>query len=225
MRKLAIVEPQLFLREASARLFDGLSKVLDGRTEFVSGILGGTCPWLETPVPLVVAVPQGAALCAVVFVENLTTFERLRMCRGRYPGTAFIYSAGWRGAATRAGTGLGRSCYFDDAPTTDDAHSLQAALDGFPSDLTLHFFGDLDFSGMGILKTMRQTYPSLLAWQPGYRALLCELESGRSHVPSSADKDRQANPGATGCDFADGHLLPRLIETGRFVDQEVWVGE
>jgi hypothetical protein len=82
-----------FLREASARVFDCLSKVLDGRSDFVAGLVGSACPWRETPIPLIVAAPS-ASLLDVVFVENLTTFERLRLARSRFPGTAFIYSSG-----------------------------------------------------------------------------------------------------------------------------------
>ena len=220
LQELARTHPDLYLREASAMLFDGLSKVLDGRTDFVTAITGHLCPWRETPVPLIVAAPA-QTLTEVVFVENLTTFERLRRRSVEHPSVAFIYSAGWRGGASRARSDFGRSLFFDRPFQATDYENFCRALDGASPVPELFFFGDLDLSGMGILKTMRQTFPALTAWRPGYGKLLAVLQGGGGHLPALADKERQQDPGLTGCHYADTELLSALRSRGRFVDQEI----
>lgn len=43
-----------------------------------------------------------------------------------------------------------------------------------------------------------------------------------SHVPESANKERQADSETTGCAYADEVLLTALRGAGRFVDQEAF---
>lgn len=82
------------------------------------------------------------------------------------------------------------------------------------------FWGDLDWSGMQILASLRTSFPEAVAWEPGYRALLNVLEEGGGHLPAVADKTGQRVFASTGCSFADATLLPALARAGRFVDQE-----
>jgi hypothetical protein len=109
--------------------------------------------------------------------------------------------------------------YFDEILPTSVTEQIHASLDG-QGMLPAFFFGDLDFSGMGILASFRLAYPRLEAWQTGYEPLLRELTAGRSHLPVQAQKEAQLDPGNTGCPYADGVLLPALRSHSRFVDQE-----
>lgn len=84
-----------------------------------------------------------------------------------------------------------------------------------------HFWGDLDYAGMGILKALRNSLPNLQAWQPGYQPMLEILENGGGHTPEQAGKIGQNDPGETGCGYSDFSLLPSLRKQGRFVDQEI----
>jgi len=219
---LARDEPGLFLREASARLFNGDSKVLDGRSDFLAAVLGRPCTWRETPVSLLVAWPD-SSLSHVVFVENLTTFERLGIVRGRFPGHAFVYSAGFRAAAVRAAGREGRSVYVDRPVPPAEQDRFLEVLDGQSQQVPVRFFGDLDFGGMAILAGLRKVYAEVTAWRPGYAPLLVALMGGVGHVPAEASKEGQLDPGATGCRYADEELLGALRATGRFLDQEWWV--
>ena len=67
---------------------------------------------------------------------------------------------------------------------------------------------------------MLLAFPDAAAWEPGYSNLLSVALLGGGHHPEAANKERQVDPGATGCLFADEALLPALREIGRFVDQE-----
>ena len=222
LRILAHSDLNLYLREASARVFEGRSKVLDGRLEWVSGLLGCPCPWKETPVSLQVAV-LGEAVSELVFVENLTTFESLRKRQQAFPGVVFLYSAGYKAAAARAPAG-GASLYFDEVPHRHASAAISAALTRIPGGAKLLFYGDLDYSGMDILGALRRAYPGLEAWRPGYEALAKLLLEGKGHAPDAADKTGQKDPGATGCLYADEVLLPALRRSGQFIDQEavIW---
>lgn len=217
LRRLAWESPTLYLREVSARLFESRSKILDGREDWVSAVLGEACPWQDKPIQLQVTAGPGP-LELVLFIENLVTFERLRQ---RAPaGTALIYSAGFKASAGRIAAGE-VSWYFE-YPTQDDSISaLKAALfEGGAGRPAIAFFGDLDFSGMVILRSLRQSWPRTTAWKTGYSELLSLLTTGEGHSPESADKIEQRDPGFTGCVFADEVLLPALRAHRAFVDQE-----
>jgi Uncharacterized protein conserved in bacteria C-term(DUF2220) len=217
LRRLAQESPRLYLREASARLFESRSKILDGREDWITAVLGAACPWQDKPIQLQVTAGIGS-LQLVLFVENLVTFERLH--HQAPAGTALIYSAGFKASAERIAAG--EVSWYLEHPTHDYIISaLKAALfetgAGRPA---IAFFGDLDYSGMAILKSLRQSWPHLTAWKTGYAELLSLLEAGRGHPPESADKTEQKDPGFTGCAYADEVLLPALRAYRAFVDQE-----
>ncbi|MEJ0007876.1 MAG: hypothetical protein WDM77_16295 [Steroidobacteraceae bacterium] len=217
LRTLARESPTLYLREASARLFESRSKILDGREDWITATLGGACPWQDKPIQLQVVAGIGA-LKLVLFIENLVTFERLH---NQAPaGTALIYSAGFKASAGRIAAGE-VSWYFEHPTCGDTISALKAALfENGAERPAMAFFGDLDYSGMAILKSLRQSWPRLTAWESGYAELLSLLTSGCGHPPESADKTEQKDPGFTGCAYADEALLPALRAHRSFVDQE-----
>lgn len=213
---------QLFLREVSSRLFWGLSKVLDNRAPLVAGLFGvAECPFPEAPVQLQIHVAHGDCT-GVLFIENQTPFEAAR--RGRYPeakALALIQSAGFRAGAKRLRTLEGSSLYYSSQaagkPGTRDR--LEAWFYKGVN-LPVFFWGDLDYSGMAILRELKAVFPNLVAWQPGYAPMVARLEAGTGHLPEEAGKERQLDPGVTGCAYADQVLLPAIRLAGRFVDQE-----
>jgi hypothetical protein len=217
LRRLAHHSPGLYLREASARLFESRSKILDGREDWVTAVLGAACPWRDKPIQLQVTTGNGS-LQLVLFVENLVSFERLRH---RAPaGTALIYSAGFKASAERIAAGE-VSWHFEHPTDGDIISALKAALFERRAERpAIAFFGDLDYSGMFILKCLRQSWPHLTAWKAGYAELLSLLKAGFGHPPESADKTEQKDPGFTGCAYADEVLLPALRAHRACVDQE-----
>jgi hypothetical protein len=82
------------------------------------------------------------------------------------------------------------------------------------------FWGDLDFSGMAILASLRSGFPSAQAWRSGYEPMLTRLIDGDGHSPAESGKERQRPVDQTGCPYADDALIPALKFYGRFVDQE-----
>lgn len=216
------------LREASALVFQGRSKVLDHRDELMR--LMGAAPgqFHEAPIQLLLALPRTAQpFEEVLFIENLVTFERMADRREQeWADTLLVYAAGFKGSAKRLRSRDGCRLYVrtPTPPATDMLACMQRIEDGLFGTVSwpLSFFGDLDYAGMQILSSLRDGFPQAQAWTPGYHALIQVLERGGGHAPIQAGKELQADPGQTGCAFADQQLLPRMRWHHRFVDQEVF---
>lgn len=214
-----------YLREASARLFWGLSKLLDNRADAIAALLGESiCPFPEKPVSLHIQFPAGSA-DGVLFVENETAFAAL--CERRVSATrslVLVYAAGFKTAAKRMRLPGGAICYFREAHGNGNGLTIfQAWLRG-DSRLPSYWWGDLDYSGMGILKALREGFADLTAWGPGYARMVEAVRQGFGHPPVAGDKEGQSDPERTGCVYADTELLPLIRSSGLFLDQEyvVW---
>lgn len=215
------------LREASARVFQGRSKVLDSRDELLRLLGAASGQFWEAPIQLLLDIPP--AFDEALFVENLVTFERMADARGAdWQHSLLIYAAGFKGSARRLRHRNGCRIYLR-ASHADTLALQPSAARGLEavgawlfgtSDLPVRFFGDLDFAGMQILGSLREVFARAEAWQPGYAKLAAVLCAGRGHIPEAAGKERQGDPGTTGCAYADGVLLPLMRQSGRFVDQE-----
>jgi hypothetical protein len=82
------------------------------------------------------------------------------------------------------------------------------------------FWGDLDFAGMQILKSLRGRFPDLGAWQPGYEPMLARLKTAAVYGGRLIDDRGQIDPAETGCAYADSVLLSAIREWGP-MDQEM----
>jgi hypothetical protein len=207
----------LLLREVSSRVFWGLSKLLDGRAESVAILLGvDECPFPEQPIVLNVHV--AGLPSSLLFVENHVSFERLKQ-RIDLHDCALIFCSGFRGAARRLREPGGASLYYT-------RNSLDASIAAFETalfsvrDVPTFFWGDLDYSGMAILASLRSSFPQAQAWQPGYEPMLTRLVKEDGHSPAESGKERQRPVDRTGCTYADETLIPALRVHGCFVDQE-----
>lgn len=207
------------LREVSSLAFWGDSKVLDDRADMVAKLLElEECPFAPASIHLVVRLPK-VPVKGILFVENKTTFDTLHGPEAA--DLALIYSAGFLASASRLTSRSDVVPYFakESALDTQNAELVFSFLfDATP--MPCYFFGDLDFAGMGILRAMRQNFPALRAWDPGYRKLLARLIAGDGHTPTAARKAGQRDPETTGCVLADEVLLPSMRSAGLFVDQE-----
>lgn len=217
-----LADKPLLLREVSAQLFWGMSKVLDKRQGLVCALLGvEECPFPESPIQLQVYLPP-AGYSAVLFIENLMSFERAVRDRSKaFDGLALVYASGFKGSAQRLRSPAGCSLYYASSGVLGG--DLQVAFEAwlFGRGLTpVYFWGDLDYAGMRILAAMRGTFPSMAAWESGYAPMLVALQAGSGHSPEAAEKQGQAAVSRTGCTYADARLLPEL-EAGRYLDQEL----
>lgn len=219
----------LSLREASARVFQGRSKVLDSRDELLR-LLGATPDQFpEAPIQLLLDIP--ANFNEAIFIENLVTFERMADLRQEaWQHSLLVYAAGFRGSARRLRSRHGRRIYVramhppqsnELEDTSTRINTIENWLFG-PSNMPVHFFGDLDYSGMAILSNLREVFGTAQAWSLGYSYLADIIEHGGGHAPQLAAKEQQLDPLVTGCTYADHRLLPLIREYNRFVDQEIF---
>jgi hypothetical protein len=207
----------LLLREVSSRVFWGLSKLLDGRAENVAMLLGvDECPFPEQPIVLNVHVADPPS--SLLFVENHVSFERLKQ-RNDLHGNALIFCSGFRGAARRLREPGGASLYYTRNSPDASIAAFETALFS-ARDVPTFFWGDLDYSGMAILASLRLSFPQAQAWQPGYEPMLVRLVNNDGHSPAESGKERQRPIDRTGCTYADETLIPALRAHGCFVDQE-----
>ncbi|WP_211371058.1 DUF2220 family protein [Dechloromonas hortensis] len=219
----SLANEPLLLREVSARLFWGQSKVLDGRQQLVAILLQQEeCPFPEMPVQLQVFLPQDG-FSGVLFIENQATFEQAtRDGSGRYASLALVFASGFKGGAKRLRSPTGASVYFAAHGTLDE--KLTAKFLGWlraSVKLRSWFWGDLDYSGMRILAALRDVFDGLSAWEPGYQPMLERLHNGEGHAPDEAGKGKQTSIESTGCSYADEQLLAGIRSSGCFLDQEV----
>ena len=213
---------RMALREASARVFQGRSKLLDNRDELLR-LLGAAPGQLsEPPIQLLLALPDGGVFADVLFIENLVTFERMADARPHaWVRSLLVYAAGFRGSARRLRSSSGSRLYLRTPSASTGLSAVESWLYG-AAELPVGFFGDLDFAGMQILASLREVFPHAGAWQPGYRVLARLLDQGGGHLPAQASKGQQVDPGQTGCTYADQELLPAMRHRGRFIDQEAF---
>lgn len=216
------------LRQLSARAFWGHSKFLDGREDLVQALFPGM---RLRPRPVLVHVRPVTPGSGVLFIENQDTYVRAlgdgtlegRAGSGHAAAThslTLVYVAGYRGSAERIRERDGASLHYA-AGTGDTAAFESWWFKESAAHPPLWFWGDLDFAGMDILKTLRARFGDVAAWQPGYQAMLRHLEAGHGHAPEVAVKGEQTDPGSTGCPYADQVLLPAIRAHGAFVDQEI----
>lgn len=224
----AFTEKYLTLRQISARAFWGHSKVLDGREELIAALFPSL---IIAPRPVLVHVRLPTEFNDVLFIENLDSY--LQAVAGRPAATqslALVYTSGFRGSAERIRSTDGASLHYHLAMSYSQGGYSQSATEKFEHwwfnnnqqlNGNLWFWGDLDFSGMCILKVLRQRFGDVRAWPDGYAPLVSILLKGGGHPPDIADKLEQVDPGITGCNYADSELLSLIRNIGRFADQEI----
>lgn len=220
---------QFPLREVSAQVFQGRSKILDSREELLR-LLGATPgQFHEGPIQLLVDIP--VVFDEVLFVENLVTFERMADLRQpSWQHSLLIYAAGFKGSAQRLRSRQGCRIYVrvSSLPSASTSMGDEGGLRTVENwlfdsaDLPVYFFGDLDYAGMQILGSLRTVFTNAQAWIPGYLVLANALERGGGHAPNLAAKELQVDPEHTGSAYADQWLLPLMRRHGRFMDQEAF---
>lgn len=220
-----------YVRQLSAKHFNGHSKVLDNREEMLRLLGAREGQFLESPIQVLVSLPTDWARlqpeATVLFIENLVTFEAMADShQSEWANAALVYASGFKGSAKRLRTPQGSALYWRNSAVETDRLAFKEwlhASDAATQNSTIvSFYGDLDFAGMQILAHLRQSFPDCRAWRPGYEALMSWLQTSRAHRPDSAGKEGQTDPGLTGCAYADAVLLPALRQSGLCVDQEVW---
>lgn len=202
-------------RQMSAVLFWGLSKVLDDRADIVR-VLQGT----EPPVMLNV-YGSSNTFQAVLFIENYDMYVRYTT-KEVLDGSVVIYSAGFSSSALRVRERDGCALHYasNDCLGQEGRERFESWLwQESAEKISVSFFGDFDYSGIEIFKSLRRSFSEIAFFKPGYDAMLEEVKRGNGHAPAMADKEKQKYPNSTGEAYCDEVLLPAMREYG-FYDQE-----
>ncbi len=210
----------LSLRQLSSRCFCGDSKFLDNREELIRELY----PDLQIiPRPVMVNIFIPVTIHGILFIENQDSYTRAitgspAMCKN----WVLVYVAGFKGSAARIRQPDGVSLHYHGKSN----NVLQKQLEAWwfaqqTNEWPVCFWGDMDYSGMGILKALKQRFPEVYAWPPGYEPMLKLLQQQKGHLSEMVDKQAQQDPGITGCEFADKVLLPAMRQKQAFIDQEV----
>jgi len=210
----------LSLRQLSSRCFCGDSKFFDNREELIRELY----PDLHImPRPVMVNIFIPETVYGILFIENQDSYTSAiagnpAICKDR----VLVSVAGFKGSAARIRQPDGVSLHYH----CESNNAMQKKLEAWwfaqqTSDWPVFFWGDLDYSGMGILKALKQRFDEVCAWAQGYEPMLQLLQQQKGHQPAMADKQAQQDPGITGCEFADKILLPAIRQEKKFVDQEM----
>lgn len=212
-------------RQLSARFFFGDSKYLDSpQRRLYLQVLFGQIDSVVKERSLQVSVTLARQPKAILFIENWDTHCWL----GNMPAISecfhLVYAAGFRTSARNIRLPGNTTFYF-----AGDYSQLQHFQNHWFSHdseeiLPAYFWGDLDYSGMEILKTLQTQFNQVQAWRPGYEPMLQAIRSGIGHKPEQTEKENQRFFGATSCDYAQNFLIPAMQETGLMLDQE-WLIE
>ncbi len=204
----------LTLRQFSAFCFWGDSKFLDSREALVRSLY----PELKImPRPILIDVYLPEKITGVLFIENQDSFCHL--LRYPVPGLALVYGRGFMASAERVRQQDGAKL-FSQGHQGDSDLFKQWWFGKTEQDWQVYFWGDLDYSGLGILAALQQSFPNIQAWQQGYAPLLTMLEQGQGHKAETTGKQKQVDPKLTGCHYSNQVLLPALRKYGVFIDQE-----
>lgn len=206
------------LRELSARYFWGDSKYLDTRQDWLQTLLP-QLSILNRKVQVNFYLPEHYQ--RVLFIENLDTYHQV--INSQIPQTensAIVYTAGYKTSAQRIRHENGVSLHQSIHSSGTTAHFIDWWFNKNINDLSCYFWGDCDFSAMGILKALRNSFDNMQCWQPGYQPMLQKIINQQGHAISLRNKKGQNDPTQTGCHYADENVLPVLRQYQQFYDQE-----
>ncbi len=211
----------LSLRQLSCKCFLSDSKFLDSHTNLIAQMFPSLYPNIVTR-PLIINVYLPQAIRSIIFIENQDTF--LEYCATSPEDQAVIYSYGFK--ASCKNIRQRNSVVFSIINSQDSQGTLRQLEQHWyresSSEPAYYFWGDLDYTGLAILKALRELFPQLTAWQNGYQPMLERLLAGRCHRAKQTRKGGQIIPKQTGCHYTDEILLPALKEYQCFVDQEIY---
>ena len=213
------IDKDLSLRQLSSLCFRGHSKFLDAREDVLMALYSEVN---IRPRPVLANVFLPPVIQGVIFVENHDTY--VNACRRGYEDMkdlAVVYVSGFMLSAKRIRGEAGVSLhYFSQSDRNETQRFERWWFEKEIQTWGVYFWGDLDFSGMNILKALRHRFGDVKAWRAGYEPMLKQIQAGYGHEASSAGKDEQLDPDHTGCAYSDEVLLPTLRKTRLFLDQE-----
>lgn len=209
------------IRQESARCFWGISKVFDKKYELCNYF-----NLIEKPILLQIHTKSNNSK-KVLFIENLETYisciESKNILLNDF---VLIYSSGYKASAKRVRQEDGSKIFFSNTDLFDDKEKKKFLLWFYSNDnekKEVYFWGDLDYSGLSILASLKKNFTNLKAWESPYSLMAKELENDNGHAYEMAEKQNQKKIDITGCEYSDEVLIPLLNKTKMFLDQEFLV--
>lgn len=200
-----------YVREASAYIFWGASKILDFREDI----------WNILRIkqhPIQILSYCGTQEKNILFIENKQTFESLQkieIIRKKY---ILIYLSGFMGTASRLNSKEYRSIYLKYSDECNFEIDLNEILDS--NNYSKFFWGDLDYEGINIFIALRKVFNDVQLWIDGYELMANKLLANEGHKAELVKKENQKYPSnLTNIDYIDNYLLSLMSENG-FYDQE-----
>ncbi len=211
----------LSLRQLSCECFLSDSKFLDSHSNLIAQLFPSLYPNIAIR-PLIINAYLPQTIRSILFIENQDTF--LEYCATSPEDQVVIYSYGFKASCKNIRQ---KNSVVFSIINSQDASTTLNQLEQYwyqenLSEPAYYFWGDLDYSGLAILKALKEPFPHLIAWQKGYQPMLERLAAGQGHLAEQTRKCRQAIVEQTGCHYTDKILLPALKEYQRFVDQEIY---
>lgn len=224
LAQLDKTESSLSLRTLSARCFWGNSKLLDGRQTLLEAAFPSAQLKIQ-PRAIMMSAYIPDKLTTALFIENFDSFMSAvaALKNSKFNDqVAVIYSAGFRGSAERIrAPGHAQFVVMNQVDAQARKRFEQWWYDASNDSIACYFWGDLDFSGMAILKAMRVRFKTMQSWRAAYECAILYHQLEARHFAGDANKELQNDPGVTGCEFADQKLLPLMRKSQAFTDQEV----
>lgn len=201
-----------FIREASAFIFWGHSKMLDSKVDYWDFL-----KVIQKPIQIIAYVPS-IECRDILFIENEQTFESLK--RKPYIADKYIliFLSGFMGTASRLTNKEYRSFYKDSKKGIVKGNFLNSIFDN-QNEFNYLFWGDLDYEGVNIYLALKKTFPKVRSWKYAYDIMIKQLLKANGHDAVAAEKEKQKKPNFTGDEYIDNILIPNMDQYG-FFDQE-----
>lgn len=211
---------KLTWRQLSSKFFFGDSKFLDSyvRRDKLSGLFTEINSLIQTRA-IQVSVNLASYPIAILFIENWDTYCWLSKNENVCLSYHLVYASGFKASANDIRKKESVAFYFSgDFSKNKGFESFWFSQED--TTLSTYFWGDLDYSGVEILKALKLQFSDIQAWQVGYAPMVKALRSGIGHRPASAGKENQRLVHTISCAYSENILLPALFETGLMLDQE-----
>lgn len=211
--------------QISAELFWGHSKLLRDKEEWLTQLLGlPESAFIIRPLVVEVSFPQKPAN-GILIIENLDSY--VAAIDGLWPtgnDLILVYGQGFKLCAKsiRQADRVRFHVHGNNAINEKMMQDFQRYWlhDSDSRNWPIYAVTDLDWSGIRIFRYLKQQFPLLQAWKPGYKAMLDEARNNNCHSAAEADKSGQNAVDSSGSEWLDQHVLPCLLQD-KFVDQEV----
>jgi len=198
-----------FVREVSAYIFFGHSKMLDNRQD-----LWNVFEVRQSPIQILIY--NECYSNKILFIENKQTFESMKLKQNITDKYILIYLSGFMGTAIRLKEKRYRA-FYQSGMKNDDSN-LNSIFDN--QDLYQYFFwGDFDYAGLNIFLSLKKIFDTLSFWEIGYEKMIHMVKNNLGHTKDILRKENQKKPNLNQEQLLNNNYIEIMNKYG-FYDQE-----